>query len=33
VAIVAVRWIPTGLGLQQNAGLDISNQIIRLPRK
>jgi len=25
-----VRWTPTGLGLQQNAGLDISNQIIRL---
>jgi len=32
VTIVAVRWIPTGLGLQQNASLDISNQIIRLPR-
>jgi len=31
VTIVAVRWIPTGLGLQQNASLDISNQIIRLP--
>ncbi len=30
VTIVAVRWIPTGLGLQQNASLDISNQIIRL---
>ncbi len=32
VTIVAVRWVPTGLGLQQNAGLDISNQIVRLPR-
>ncbi len=30
ITIVAVRWIPTGLGLQQNANLDISNQIIRL---
>jgi len=32
VTIIAVRWIPTGLGLQQSASLDISNQIIRLPK-
>ncbi len=32
VTIVAIRWIPTGLGLQQNAGLDVSNQIVRLLR-
>jgi len=32
VTPVALRWVPTGYGLDQNAHLDISNQIVRLPR-